>query len=143
MGLSCIVLGAEKPACQKLEAERIEGIAKAEERVYGELLNWPKMVRFTRVDMIPGSRRGVARTVFVSHPGYMLRSRNVVGRFTILATRPQKSPHSGPFWNSPWTGSVLPAFPIQITTTQTRGGCKPGSKMTGPNERAGGEAYIS
>jgi hypothetical protein len=40
--------------------------------------------------MIPGSlsRRGVARAVFVSDPGYMLRRRNVVDRFTILATRP-------------------------------------------------------
>jgi hypothetical protein len=33
------------------------------------------------------SRRGVARAVFVSDPGYMLRSRNVVDRFTILAPR--------------------------------------------------------
>src|SRR5579863_5554309 len=33
MGLSCVVLGAEKPTFQKLDAEGIEGIAKARELV--------------------------------------------------------------------------------------------------------------
>ena len=33
MGLSCVVLWAEKPTFQKLDAEGIEGIAKARERV--------------------------------------------------------------------------------------------------------------